>query len=170
MYLGIPAPAQEKEFHESAFVEFGALKAGDDGLQYTSGKENPFTGVSIEFYPDGTKRNIYRWKDGKENGLHTIWYEETGLKKQQVNYSEGRMDGIAIEWHPDGYLKSLKHYAKGKKNGLFLSWHPNGQLSNAGFYEEDQPSGLNIEKAPDGTLLKEIIYSEGKLLQAPKKD
>jgi antitoxin component YwqK of YwqJK toxin-antitoxin module len=59
---------------------------------------------------------------------------------------------------------------KGKKHGLFLSWHPNGQLANAGFYEEDQPSGLNIEKAPDGTLLKEIIYREGKLLQAPKKD
>jgi antitoxin component YwqK of YwqJK toxin-antitoxin module len=170
MYLGAPVLAQETELHELTFVEFGALKAGDDGLQYTSGKGNPFTGVSIEFYPHGTKRNIYTWKDGQENGLHTVWHEDTGLKKQEVQYSAGRMDGIAIEWHTDGHLKSLEHYAKGKKHGLFLSWHPNGQLSNAGFYEEDQPSGLNIEKAPDGALLKEILYRDGKLLQTPKKD
>ncbi|MBT6959414.1 MAG: hypothetical protein HN996_13395 [Opitutae bacterium] len=170
LYIWAPIVAQEKLFHESTFVEFGALKAGEDGLQYTSGKEDPFSGVSIEYYPDGTKRNIYTWEKGQENGLHTVWHEETGLKKQEVLYSEGLMDGIAIKWHMDGRLRSLEHYAKGKKHGLFLGWHPNGQLANAGFYEEDQPSGLNIEKGPDGELIKEILYRDGKLLQAPKKD
>jgi hypothetical protein len=33
MYLGAPVLAQETELHELTFVEFGALKAGDDGFQ-----------------------------------------------------------------------------------------------------------------------------------------
>ena len=50
----------------SSFVEFGALKTGADGLHYTEGVDEPFTGRSVEYYPDGTKRNLYRGRmDGK---------------------------------------------------------------------------------------------------------
>ena len=170
IYLVSQGLIKAQALNGPTFLEFGALEVGDDGLQYASGEEKPFTGVSVEFYPDGTKRNIYTWKNGKENGLHKIWHEGTSLKKQEVQYSEGLMDGTAIRWHPDGQLKSLEHYAKGKKQGLFLKWHPNGQLAKAGFYEDDQPAGLALEKAPDGTLLNELLFSEGKLFKPPKKD
>jgi len=151
----------------SSFVEFGALKTGADGLHYTEGVDEPFTGRSVEYYPDGTKRNLYTWENGRKNGLHIIWYEATGRKKIQVKYTDDLEDGISIEWHPDGRLKAYGVYQLGKKQGLFLTWHESGQWATANYYDEDQQVGLSSEAGPDGTVLKELLYEEGKFIRPP---
>ncbi len=148
-------------------VEFGTLVAGTNGLQYKEGEEIPFTGVSVEFYPDGTKRNIRTWKKGLQNGPLIIWHEETCRKKEWGNYLNGLEDGITLKWFANGQIKSLGHFEKGKKNGLFITWHENGQWSSGLMYKEDQPTGLTMEKATNGKTLQELLYKDGKILKPP---
>ena len=149
------------------YVEFGALQVRTNGLQYQKGGRTPFTGVSVEFYPDGTKRNIRTWKKGLQDGPLIIWHEETCRKKEEVHYLDGLIDGITLEWFANGQLKSLGHYEEGKKNGLFITWHENGQWASGVIYKEDQPAGLTMEKKADGSILQELLYRDGKILKAP---
>ena len=165
--LGASIPALTQELDNPKFVEFGALETGTDGLQYVHGAGTPFTGKSIEFYPDGTKRNIYTWKDGYKHGPHIIWHENTCRKKQEVRYVDGWMDGTVLEWFSNGRLKSHGYYEKGKKNGLSLTWHENGQWALAIHYQAGQLAGLTVEKDPNGTTLKELLYEGGSLLKPP---
>ena len=150
-----------------AFIEFGALRSGADDLHYAEGAEEPFTGVSVEYYPDGTKRNLYTREGGRKNGLHIIWHEGTGRKKTQGQYTNDLEDGVAMEWHANGRLKAFGVYQLGKKQGLFLTWHASGQWATANYYEDDQQVGLTAEAGPDGTLLKELLYREGKFVKPP---
>ena len=167
LYLNISIPALTQELDNPEFVEFGALETGTDGLQYVDGEGTPFTGKSIEFNPDGTKRNIYSWKDGYKHGTHIIWHEDTCQKKQEVRYVDDLMDGAVLEWFSSGRLKSHSYYEKGKRNGLSLTWHENGQLALAVHYQDGQLAGLTVEKDPNGIILKELLYEGGSLLKSP---
>ena len=150
------------------FVEFGSLKTGSDGTRYAGDSDDPFTGTSIEFYPDGNKRNLYTWITGRKNGLHIVWHEVSGHKKSEIRYTEDLEDGPTMEWHTDGQLKSFGTYQLGKRKGLFLTWHENGQWASADYYEDGQGIGLAVEKAPDGTTLKELLFQSGKFVKPPE--
>ncbi len=150
-----------------AFTEYGELKTGGDGLQYAGEADEPFTGVTIEYYPDGTKRNLYTWEAGRKNGLHIIWHEGTGRKKLEGNYANDLEDGVSLKWHPDGRLKSYGVFQLGKKQGLFVTWHASGHWATADYYEDGQQVGLATEADSDGTLLKELLYQEGKFVKPP---
>jgi antitoxin component YwqK of YwqJK toxin-antitoxin module len=60
-------------------------------------------------------------------GLETWWYE-SGKKKSEVLFKNGKEEGVYKEWHESRRKKSRRHYKNGKENGIRKEWDDNGKL------------------------------------------
>ncbi len=83
-----------------------------DGLAYIPNETTPFTGVYIRTYPNGQKQFEINYKDGKYEGLQTGWYEN-GLKIGESNWKDGKPEGLVTEWYENGQKKSEGNYKDG---------------------------------------------------------
>ena len=61
----------------------------------------------------GQKMLSVKFKDGKEEGIATAWYEN-GQKRMEVNLKDGKEDGQATEWNEDGAISSEAFYKDGE--------------------------------------------------------
>ncbi len=64
------------------------------------------------------------WKDGKEDGLYTSWYDN-GQKKWETTYKDGQMDGLATVWYYNGQRKEEDTYKDGELIS-FKCWDEDG--------------------------------------------
>ena len=62
----------------------------------------------------------------KDNKLKTFWYEN-GEMKNQVNFKNGKMDGLLKGWYENGDKKLEKYFKDGKRDGSSVMWYENGQ-------------------------------------------
>ncbi len=69
-------------------------------------------GVSKSWYVDGTLKQIKTWKNGKEDGLSTVW-DEIGQKNYEINYNDGN------KW-------KISNYKNDKLDGTYVEYHKNG--------------------------------------------
>jgi len=71
---------------------------------------------------------------------------ENGQKKAEVNFKNGKRDGLYVGWHENGEKKAEKNYKNGKWDGLAVLWHENGQKRAEG-------------KAKGGELVSEKFWN-----------
>ena len=97
-------------------------------IAYLPDEKEPFTGKYEEYYStNGQKKSETNYKDGKQNGLSTSWYEN-GKKEYEENYEDGKQNGLFTNWYENGQKKNETNYLDGKVNGLYSLWYENGQL------------------------------------------
>lgn len=94
-----------------------------NGLFYLPDKEKPFTGKH-QFYVDGQLQVTRTFKDGKEDGLLTLWYKN-GQKKTEFNFKDGKEDGLITLWYENGQKKLEGNVTDRKPDGLITSWYDN---------------------------------------------
>ena len=97
-----------------------------DGLAYLPNETKPFTGVYISTFPNGQKYAEINYKEGKQEGLTTLW-DENGQKKAEINYKEGKEEGLTTLWYENGQKESEINVKDGKEEGLETFWGENGQ-------------------------------------------
>jgi hypothetical protein len=85
----------------------------DSALSLHTYEDKPFSGVAREFYPNGSPRLIWPFKDGKWHGL----LEE---------FTEGRVRNVS------------KYYANGLRHGETRYWTNEGHLHKVVMYENDK--------------------------------
>ena len=100
-------------------------KAGSQ-LTYIPNQDTPFTGKAVSFYDNGQKEAEVNYKDGKRDGLWTRWYKN-GQKKSKGNCKDGKRDGLWTDWYENGQKKSEENWKDGKLDGLGTGWYENGQ-------------------------------------------
>ncbi|MDC0157063.1 toxin-antitoxin system YwqK family antitoxin, partial [Verrucomicrobia bacterium] len=96
----------------------------DDENLYLSGEDTPFTGKVEGFYENGQKEAEVNYKDGKKNGIETWWYWN-GQKSWEGNLKDGKEDGLFSWWYESG----VKEFEGNYKDGKLMSaevWKPNG--------------------------------------------
>ena len=68
---------------------------------------------------------------GKKEKTVTRYYENTGRgerkKKTEVNYKNGKVDGLWVDYYENGKKCSEENYKDGKRDGLCTEWYENGQ-------------------------------------------
>jgi hypothetical protein len=84
-------------------VDFEDLDLGDN--QLITWKGQPFTGVAVEFFPDGTLCSEVPHLDGVRHGLVRAWYPAGQLRKE-ANLWQGGLHGYKREWDEQGRLIS----------------------------------------------------------------
>ena len=74
----------------------------------------PQNGPYVEYYESGKKRLESHYKDGKPDGLWTDW-RENGQKRDETHYKNGELDGLSTSWNKDGNKTKEIHYKNGNE-------------------------------------------------------
>ena len=116
-------------------IDFDELEKRE-GIYYLLDSDTPYTGKSFRSYSNGQKSEV-NWKDGKENGLYVSWYVG-GQKKAERTYKDGKWDGLWVFWHSNGKKQIEANYKEGNLDGLVVNWHFNGQKFSEANYKDGE--------------------------------
>jgi antitoxin component YwqK of YwqJK toxin-antitoxin module len=97
-----------------------------EGVFYLKNSNSPYTGKSFVFHENGQKGGELNFKDGKIDGLTVSWHEN-GQKETEGNFKDGKKDGLSVMWHENGQKHSEVNFKDGKIDGLSVWWHKNGK-------------------------------------------
>jgi len=104
---------------------------------YKDGKKD---GLWTVWHENGQKWKEEHYKDGEVYGLRAWWYEN-GQKQYEGNYKQdalgnGIPDGLSTRWYENGQKQYEKNYKLGKNIGSSTSWHKNGQKMSEAKYKD----------------------------------
>jgi len=100
-------------------------KRGDD-LYYAVNEEKPYSGKVVELYESGQKKNERTFKNGKLHGLTTMW-DSDGQKKSEVGYQNGKLSGPYRTWYDNGQRQSEGEYKEGNRQAGWNCWSKDGE-------------------------------------------
>jgi tol-pal system protein YbgF len=105
-----------------------------------------------------------RYKNGKKNGIWTIWFKGESQKKSKTNYKNGEKNGVEIEWGMGddlyGYKIHQTNYKNGRKDGLYIKYFTNYDNNKEikGYYQLGKKHGIWLEYHWDGELSRAQCY------------
>ena len=164
----------------------GRMKSNTErSLSIYSYKDGLLDGLDVVYY-DGAVKETGHWKEGKQNGLFTLYTtggilidyanfedgERHGLTRQYDpetggvthvgNYLHGEMDGRWIEYNPDtGYILTEQTYREGILHGPARQYYSHGQLQIDMNFENGVAQGAYKAYYPDGQLQVEDNLENG---------
>ncbi|HIL54269.1 MAG TPA: hypothetical protein EYG40_04450, partial [Verrucomicrobia bacterium] len=77
----------------------------------------------------GQVEMLVPYKDGRWEGLWTIWHENGQKKMEGRTRKDGRQEGLETLWYKNGQKRRETTYKYGRQEGLRTTWHENGQKS-----------------------------------------
>ena len=122
-------------------------------------------GLTIFFYQSGQKKSEENYKDGKRDGPQNFWYEN-GQKLRESRIKDGKLDGLWTSWHKNGQKELEGNYKEGVRNGLWTSWYQNKQKKMEGNLKDGKEQGLVVRWYSSGRKKSAANYEEGKLMSA----
>ena len=112
------------------------LKLEDrNGVTYLQNEETPFTGRARIFNENGLIEEK-NFKDGKQDGLTTHWYEN-GQKCSERNYKDNKLMSTVV-------------------------WKPNGEKCPVTNFKDG--NGSQVLYKEDGTEYYRFVFKDGKLV------
>jgi antitoxin component YwqK of YwqJK toxin-antitoxin module len=81
----------------------------------------------VEVYDNGQPKVKGMLLDGQRDGLWVSFYED-GVRWSEENYSDGKLEGRAINFYPNGLLRFRGQYMNGEKAGLWQFYDQEGKL------------------------------------------
>lgn len=142
--------------NELSFEEVGGRKMAYKNKQ-------PFSGVALNYFKDGSLHYSTSYKDGYKNGEWRIWFSNGNLQKVGNTLNE-KEEGIYREYYKSGKLKYEYHYKQGKKVDIWKSWYENGQQWTSRDFKNNILDGKVLVWDTDGTLTKEYTYRNGTMI------
>jgi len=116
-----------KEF-DCEIIDYGSEPGFEYGIceRSSSGREELFSGIVYELYPNGNLAYYMTVLEGAKHGDSVEFYRSGNLKEfTPMRY--GTLTGKSISWHDNGNLRSEK---VGKYGGVlsFKEWDEDGKL------------------------------------------
>jgi hypothetical protein len=129
------------------------------------GETNRFTGILLDYYPDGTLESRSAVSNGLLQGLSEGWYTNRQLQVREY-YRTNVSDGPRTKWYPDGHKQSEATVVLGKVQGTFRRWYENGRLAEEIPMRDGKIEGLGRTYYESGFLKSEVTIHDGKAVQA----
>ncbi|WP_054815822.1 toxin-antitoxin system YwqK family antitoxin [Nocardia arizonensis] len=114
--------------HTIIDISDAALRRDGDLLLY---RDEPFTGQTVESYPDGVLR-------------------------ASTSYIDGHRDGVDLGWHPDGLDRYEREFRRGHPALTWRSWYPDGQPESHEIYDVSGHLLFRERWNEDGELVERI--------------
>ena len=131
------------------------------GQWYRKSDAKPFVGKVQESAPTGQLLREVAFKDGRRDGLSVEWYPN-GTKKAESNYRADILHGEAREWFPNGKQQTVIHWANGELDGVGKAWQPDGKQQSEVKFKASKQHGIQIEWYKTGKKAFQIEFFEGK--------
>ena len=122
----------EKDSIETA-VDLWKLR-DRNGVMYLPNEETPFTGRGKKFHENGQKKVEINFKDGKLDGLWTRWYE-SGQKNAEGNWKDNKLMS-AKAWKPNGEKCPVTNLQDG--NGFLVRYNDDGTEKRRETYKDGE--------------------------------
>jgi len=116
--------------------------------------------VVEETWPDGSAKTIRYYSLESQDSIlvKEISFYESGNKRMEGEFIDGRRNGMWKYWYENGELWSEGYFQEGVRSGPVRTYHPNGERNTIGTYD----NGVRIGKwkfwDEKGQLTKEINY------------
>jgi hypothetical protein len=94
-------------------------------------------GIFIAYGTGGGKMLEGYYRDGKQDGQWTMWYEN-GARAAVDHYRGGVQDGPHTSWYANGVKSVEGNYRNGKRKGVWTRWDPSGLTSHQQIYKDDK--------------------------------
>jgi antitoxin component YwqK of YwqJK toxin-antitoxin module len=135
-------PSVRKELSEKA-ISYGDLqmrKKGNDNLFFAPGEDSPYSGWVKEQWGAGHDKSLRHFKEGKQDGPYTRWYENK-KKKESGHFKNGMQDGQRAEWYENGQKKEEGNFKDGQQDGVWVTYRDGKELYRQTFKDgkEVQP-------------------------------
>lgn len=113
----------------------------------------PFSGHAVVFYPDSSLAESVGFLDGKREGLAHKWYPDGQVQKESF-YQANKLDGIVKVWAPgpEKVLIVASRYVAGVRHGLQQRWYPDGTPLSKRSLEHGQEEGMQQAWLPTGKI------------------
>jgi len=138
------------------FDKLEKKEIGGEKLIFLPNDKEPFTGKAIATHDNGEKKAEVNFKDGKPNGVALSWYEN-GLRLANIPYLNGLVNGLATKWYKSGQ-KYLEGYIVDQvQDGTNRMWYESGQIYSESTYVIGLPHKL-LQFHENGNKRKEGYY------------
>ena len=88
-------------------------------------------------------------------------YWPDGHMKTEISYKDGKRNGPKTHWYENGQKLSVINYMNGKHDGLLTAWYENGQLKRTGNNVDGRMVGIWSNWYANGQKSKEVEYIYG---------
>jgi antitoxin component YwqK of YwqJK toxin-antitoxin module len=99
-----------------------------------------YSGLYKEFNANKTLLSETNISAGLLDGI-SIYYYDSGSKKEQRSYTKGLKDGLWINWNESGKKTAEARFNEGKKDGYWYIWDEKGTKRYEMFYKSGEKSG-----------------------------
>jgi|GEM_PF-157709 len=126
-------------------------------------KEGVLHGDHIAYYPDGDKKSVQKFVNGKAEGKF-LEYGPNGEVESEVNYKNGLQHGAEIHYDREGNVRSSVTFVNGKETGVKkASVSSNtGDYQLTAHYKEGTYHGDYSEIFTNGNVKVTGQYKDGK--------
>jgi antitoxin component YwqK of YwqJK toxin-antitoxin module len=127
---------------------------------YAHGK---LDGLFFQRAPDGREVTIH-YKDNFKSGPHAISYPPNAqgekVKAVTAHFENDRLQGIVSEYNELGSKVAETPYRDGKKEGQARLYSPDGKLNLTIQFIEDKKEGLQIQHFSNGAVFRETAFAD----------
>ena len=125
---------------------------------YVKSFSNEMVNGRVYMLLDDKRFHLGNIKDGLKTGKWFDWYLN-GLKKEELNFVNGRKNGFNINWDSNGELNYTKYFSDNNKDSLW-TFYFKGKKQREEFYKKNKLLSikrffLNGEIMSDGIYLNE---------------
>ena len=131
-----------------------------DGIAYAVGESESFSGKLATTYSNGKKETEINYKNGKQEGLDTWWYKN-GKKGREINYKNGKQEGLDTWWNKNGKKGRESRYKNNQLDGLEIEWDGGSVVSTINWHK-GKKDGLETKQFVDSTIEAKINWRDGK--------
>ncbi|GGZ41062.1 hypothetical protein GCM10007049_37980 [Echinicola pacifica] len=154
-YLGSGSPEASQEVVADSLQLYA-----NEGLVYYQGA--PFSGISVAYYPDGTKAVSIEYSEGKKEGKEYRWFENS-LLSYEANYSQGKKNGASHTWWRNGQMRSSSHFKEGIANGTQRQWYASGAKFKVIQIQDGKELGLQQSWRENGKIYNNYEVKDGRI-------
>ena len=125
-------------------------------------RDEIFSGLIVEHYPDGGLRSRSAVSNGLLHGLSEGWFTNQVLQVSE-HFEGGVSHGERLRWDEQGRQMASAQIVHGRIEGVFRRWHANGVLSEEMTMKNGEAEGLSRAWYPSGCLQAEVTMAQGKI-------
>lgn len=147
----------------------GRMKSNTErSLSIYSYKDGLLDGLDVVYY-DGAVKETGQWKEGKQNGLFTL-YTTGGILIDYANFENGERHGLTRQYDPEtGGVTHVGNYLHGEMDGRWVEYDPDtGYILMEQTYQEGILHGSAKQYYSDGQLQIDMNFENG-VAQGPYK-
>ena len=134
------------------------------GRLMKTSQTNAFTGLMVEFYPDGTLQSRSVVSNGLLHGVSEGWHTNGVLAITEM-FVEGTSHGTRTKWDAASNRIAETTISAGQIHGSHREWYTNGLPALEMSMVDGKAQGLARKWNPDASLAGQWVLSNGVVIQ-----